>query len=404
MDKQAVLFAAQQATFRESRVEKELSNWLRNELTSAEKKAEETREARLEAIHERYAPSLRKFTDLYSRKEERQKKALRRAEDLKLELAKEIADRVADVKAEKEAAHAISHRISDYDLAVQVEKERADTATTRQGNPNIKELRKASRRIRRIDAELKEMDLDVGQKQEAALISYRIRMLDARLAPLLQGDNPTEKELEACDAPDPPKDPSKESDSIKRKRRKWREDEHRFRTELAASLVTLVDELEVDAKKRFQDALAEERRIIERKYGNKIKLVNKLIADYTAETSTVKLALLQLPPLQEVYWGVKCELERMKNKTDVSMHSRIRATRNHIKDKLLPALAFVEESGTGTPYKACELQCYIEECDLRDEELKGVNIVLPRPNLPSPPSPLSPVHEEPKRDRPPLAA
>merc|ERR1719451_253285 len=141
--------------------------------------------------------------------------------------------------------------------------------------------------MKKIDAELNAMDLDVAQKQEAALISYRIRMLGARLVQGLQGDNPTEKELEACDAPDPPKDPSKESDSIKRKRRKWKEDEHRFRTELAASLATLVDELEVDAKKRFQDALAEERKTIERKYGNKVKLVEKLIADYTAETSTV---------------------------------------------------------------------------------------------------------------------
>merc|ERR1719313_839674 len=253
-------------------------------------------------------------------------KALSRAEDLKLELAKEIAERVAEVQAEKEAEHALGHRIADYDLAVQVEKERSDLATSRPGNTNIKELRKASRRLRRIDAELKEMDLDVAQKQEASLISYRIRMLDARLVPLLQGDNPTEKELEACDAPDAPKDPSKESDSIKRKRRKWKEDEHKFRTELAASLATLVDELEVEMKKRFQESLADERKLIERKYGNKVKLVEKLIADYTSETSTVKLALLQLPPLQEVFWGVQCELERMKNKADVSMHSRIRAT------------------------------------------------------------------------------
>merc|ERR1719236_204494 len=101
MDKQAVLFATQQAAFRESRVEKELAVFLKNQLSSAEKKAEETRDARLDAIHERYAPPLRKFTDLYSRK-----------------------------------------------------KERPDKATSRPGNPNIKELRKASR-IKRIDAELK---------------------------------------------------------------------------------------------------------------------------------------------------------------------------------------------------------------------------------------------------------
>merc|ERR1719281_222139 len=121
MEKQAAVFAAQQATFRQDRVEKELSVWLRNQLSASERKAEETREQRLAAIDERYAPALRKFTDLYARKEARQNKAQRRAEELKAELAQQIATRAADAQAEKEAAHAIPRRIADYDLAVQIE-------------------------------------------------------------------------------------------------------------------------------------------------------------------------------------------------------------------------------------------------------------------------------------------
>ena len=73
----------------------------------------------------------------------------------------------------------------EADVIVQKEKERADASLEK--GKQVKVIARVSRRIRKVDADLKALDLNLDQKQEAALNQYRIRMLDAKLTPVLQG-------------------------------------------------------------------------------------------------------------------------------------------------------------------------------------------------------------------------
>jgi len=260
-------------------------------------------------------------------------------------------------------------------------------------------VRKVVRRIRNADAALKKMNdaQNVDQKQVTSIILYRIRMLDARLAPIIQADKPTEEELAKCDQPDPPPKDKDKSDSYRKKERKWREDDHKFQEELHHAMNGLVQELQVDAQKRFAESMADERRLIETKYGKKVKHVAKLLEAYRAELATVKLALQQLAPLQQVRVAMSEMVERLRHAGDVPLRARLKAGQKKAAE-LRKALAYSEFEGEAE-LRAGDLNCAIDECAETDTELLGENLVLVIPNVPPLPRPLSPPPPETEKAR-----
>ena len=79
-----------------------------------------------------------------------------------------------------------------------------------------------------------------------------------------------------------------DSDAVKKKRRRWREDEYAAQVKLCSTVEALVERCVQDGKKRFQETMAEERALLQTKYGRKARVVELFVASYSAEVTLMR--------------------------------------------------------------------------------------------------------------------